>query len=90
MNDLKLIEPFFGEIFRQLVEIPQFQNYLDLHYDVAVGINDDDQTISVNVSPVSFEETAARTKALMIERDKAAPKVTLASEQEVKLLRNKK
>ena len=69
------LAPFHAEIFRQLHEIPQFQEYLDTHYNISVGIDDENHYVSIQVEMVSFEESMKRLEEIRRQKAKNEPKI---------------
>ena len=75
-NEVKdKIAPLHAEIFRQLSEIPQFQEYLDTHYDIHIGIDDENQYLNVQVQVLSFEESLNRLEEIQKARAANEPKI---------------
>jgi len=78
MDDVKdKIAPLHAEIFRQLSEIPQFQEYLDTHYNISVEIDDENHYVDVLVEMVSFEESMKRLEEIRRQKAENEPKILI-------------
>lgn len=69
------LAPLHAEIFRQLTEIPAFQEYLDIYYDIMVEIDEENHYVNVQVQVLSFEESMKRIEEIRRKKEEDAPRI---------------